>query len=188
MAKDKSKTKDKDKSAKGGDDGDFAKPSEAPGGGDGWKLADEENVGRLMLFTPLREDETTVKRGKKTEDVKVIVADVVVINEKKPEKSEVHESVFVFGKWVQGALRGYIGEQRVLGRLERDAEKSQGDRPAWVLEDANKADIAKAKEYLASVDPFAKKGGKSKDEPKKGKSKDEPKKSDKGGKSKKGKK
>ena len=75
MAKDKEKKKSK---AGPSSDG-FGKPSEAKGGGDGWTLADEDNLGRLLLFTPLREDSTTVKRGKKTEDTKIIVADVVVM-------------------------------------------------------------------------------------------------------------
>lgn len=150
MAKDKEKKKSK---AGPSSDG-FGKPSEAKGGGDGWTLADEDNLGRLLLFTPLREDSTTVKRGKKTEDTKIIVADVVVIDEKKPERSELHEDVFVFPKWIQGSLRSFIGEQRVLGRLDRDAEKSQGDRPAWVLEDADADDEKLARRYLDSVDPF----------------------------------
>jgi hypothetical protein len=155
MAKDKSKKADT-KPAKGGasNDDDFAKPSEAPAGGDGWKLADQANIGKLMLFTPLRTDSVHVARGKKGEDVDVIVADVDVLNEKKPEKSEEHEEVFVFGKWVQGALRGFIGERKVLGRLEQDAGKSQGDRPAWVLEDADADDIKVARAYLDQLDPF----------------------------------
>ncbi len=158
------------KPAKGkGDSGEFAKPSEAPASGDGWTFADKDNVGELFLITPLREDSTTVTRGKKAEEVKIIVADVVHIDTKKPAKSELHEEVFIFPKWVQGALRGYIGERKVLGRLNQDADKSQGDRPAWVLDDASKADIEAATEYLAQVDPF-KAGGKSKDKSK-GKSK-----------------
>lgn len=165
VAKDKSTKPDKNAKSKPGKskgDGAFAKPSEAPGGGDGWKLADEANIGRLLIFTPLRKQTTVVTRGKKSEDTEVIVADVVVVNEKKPEKSELHEEVFVFPRWIQGALRGYIGERKVLGRLDTDAEKSQGDRPAWVLEDASNADVKIAEAYLKTVDPFDQKPGKSK--------------------------
>lgn len=174
MAKDKSakpgkgKADDKSKAKSGGKSKDerpandgIANPSEAPAGGDGWKFADTDNIGKLMLFTPLRQDEATVTRGKKSEVVEVIVADVVVLNKKKPDKSELHEGVFIFPKWVQGSLRGFIGDRMVLGRLQQDAEKSQGDRAAWVLEDGNADDVKIAKAYLETVDPFAVKGGKS---------------------------
>lgn len=166
MAKDKGK-KDKggkpEKSKKGGDSEEYGKPSEAPSGGD-WKLADDDNLGRLLLFTPLREE--TVK-GFEDEDTRIIVADVVVINEKKPAKSEEHTEVWVFQKWVQGALRGFIGEKRVLGRLGKDKAKGKGKNAAWVLEDASKADIELAREYRASVDPFDQKTGKKKAKPEK---------------------
>lgn len=148
MAKDKSKTKDK---GKGGND-EFAKPSDAPStGGDGWKFETDDNVGELFLITPLRtQTVTTDKYG----DTEVVVCDIVHLNEKKPAKSELHEEVFVFGGWTKGALRGYIGERKVLGRLGQDAAKSKSKTPAWVLEDADSDDIDVAKDYLANVDPF----------------------------------
>lgn len=169
MAKDKGKTKDKATKgkSKGADDG-FAKPSEAPStSGDGWKFETDDNVGELFLITPLRtQTVTTEKYG----DTEVVVADIVELNEKKPSKSELHEEVFVFGGWTKGALRGYIGERKVLGRLGQDAAKSKSKTPAWVLEDADKGDIETAKTYLADVDPFVQ-GGKSKDKGKGGKGK-----------------
>lgn len=147
----------KDKGKKSNDD-DFAKPSEAPAGGDGWKLADDDNDGELFLITPLRKETvTTAEYG----DKEVIVADVVHINTKKPAKSEEHEEVFVFGAWLQGAIRHAIGERRVLGRLDKAADKKSGRGYVWKLEDADDDDIDAAREYLASLDPFAaKKGGK----------------------------
>lgn len=161
----------KDKSKKSNDD-DFAKPSEAPAGGDGWKLADDDNDGELFLITPLRKETvTTAEYG----DKEVIVADVVAINTKKPAKSEEHEEVFVFGAWLQGAIRHAIGERRVLGRLDKAADKKSGRGYVWKLEDADDDDIDAAREYLASLDPFAKKGSKPKAEAepaKKSKSKD----------------
>lgn len=157
----------KDKSKKSNDD-DFAKPSEAPAGGDGWKLADDDNDGELFLITPLRKESvTTAEYGEK----EVIVADVVHINTKKPAKSEEHEEVFVFGAWLQGAIRHAIGERRVLGRLDKASDKKSGRGYVWKLEDADDDDIAAAREYLASLDPFAKKASKA--EPAK-KSKAEP--------------
>ncbi len=163
----------KDKGKKSATSDDFAKPSEAPAGGDGWKFADDANDGELFLITPLRKETVnTTEYGEK----EVIVADVVLINTKKPAKSEEHEEVFVFGAWLQGAIRHAIGERRVLGRLDKAADKKSGRGYVWKLEDADDDDIDAARESLASLDPFAKKGSKSKDaEPaKKSKAKAEP--------------
>lgn len=170
MAKDKGKKKGKaeevepkkkGKSKGGGDE--FAKPSDAPNtGGDGWKFEAEENVGKLFLITPLREEDF---KSDDYDPTKIIVCTIVELNEKKPEKSELHEDVYVFGGWVKGALRGYIGERKVLGRLGQDASKTKSKAKgafAWVLEDADDDDITIAKAYLDSVDPFEQSGGKSK--------------------------
>ena len=161
MAKDKGQ-----KATKSTSNDDFGKPSDAPAGGDGWKFSVEDNLGKLFLITPLRTE--TTKGFEEGTETEVIVADIVELNEKKPEKSEEHENVFIFPKWIQGSLRGYIGEKRVLGRLDQDASKGRGKNAAWVLEDADDDDVAIARAYLASVDPFAQKGGKEKkaDEPK----------------------
>lgn len=147
MAKDKSKKSD---AADG-----FAKPSEAPAGGDGWKFADDDNLGKLFLITPLRAEsgEDKYHPGEMKER---IVADVVEIDEKKPAKSEEHSDVWIFQGYLKGALRGYIGERRVLGRLGK-GPLDRGNEP-WILEDATKKDEAIAVAYLESVDPFATKG------------------------------
>ncbi len=159
MAKDKSEKSGKGKGEKSGKSkgdapklrDDFAKPSEAPAAGDGWNLT-EEAEGRLIIFTPLREIEAETKDyGVKS----VIVADVVVINEKKPEKSEPHADVYVWGGYLRGALRSSIGQARVLGRLVRGTKKEKGNLP-WLLQDATDAETQLAREYLASVDPFGK--------------------------------
>jgi len=175
MAKDKGK---KDKAAKSSGGDGFKKPSEAKGGG-GWKLADDANVGKLLVMTPLREEEVN------TEDYgtkKVIVADIVVLNEKKPEKSEEHKEVFVFGAWLMGSLREYIGtDERVLGRLVKSTEGKDGKTGkgyVWKFADADDDDVDTARAYYASLNPFG--GKKAKDEPEpeskkgKGKKKSEP--------------
>jgi hypothetical protein len=164
MAKDKGKAAKAEPKSKGkadksgkskGGGGAFAKPSEAPNtGGDGFKLEHEDNVGKLFLITPLRTDSVKTEDYGETE---VIVCDVVELNEKKPAKSELHENVFVFGGWVKGALRGYIGERKVLSRLGQDASKTKSKAKgafAWVLEDGDDDDIAIATEYIDQVDPF----------------------------------
>lgn len=153
----------KDKSKKIADD-DYAKPSEAPAGGDGFKLT-VDGRDRLLLITPLREEEVPAygKAGKNGEKQRIIVADIVVIDEKNPAKSEEHSNVWVFPAYVQGGLRGYIGERRVLARL-RNTEDTTGETSEaggyyWVLEDATKKDVEKATAYReALTNPFGKKG------------------------------
>lgn len=161
----------KDKSKKSGSD-EFAKPSEAPAGGDGFTLTSDENRGRLLLITPLRTERIEDKFSKEPGATKeIIVADVVVLNEKKPAKSEEHEEVYVFSGYLKGALRGYIGERRVLGRLtntEDTSKKKDRGNYYWELEDADADDVAVARAYLEALNnPLAKisKGGKA--EPKK---------------------
>lgn len=151
MAKDKSKKKDL---AEG-----FAKPSDAPAGGDGWALTSDENRGKLMLITPLRIDHVDDKFSKEPGAVKeIVVADIVVIDEKHPERSEEHDEVFVFQGYLKGALKGYIGEARVLARLrntEDTSKKKDRGNYYWEFEDASKKDIALATEYMAAAnDPL----------------------------------
>lgn len=155
MAKDKSKKKDKggkpEKSSKKAADygSGFAQPSEAPAAGDGWNLT-EEAEGRLLILTPLREIQVdTTDYGPKP----VVVADVVVVNEKKPGKSEAHAEVYVWGGYLRGALRGFIGERRVCARLVRGTKKERGNFP-WLFEDATPKELELATEYLNSVDPL----------------------------------
>ena len=179
MAKDKSKKADKSTASD-----DFAKPSEAPAGGDGWNLTSDENRGALLLITPLRTEKVATKFS--DEPKEVIVVDVVVLNEKKPSKSEEHENVFVFSGYVKGALRGYIGERCVLGRLtntEDTSKKRDRGNYYWELEDADADDVAVARAYLEALNnPLAKI---SKDEkPAKKGGKAEPAKAEKGKKSK----
>jgi len=158
----------KDKSKKSAANDDFAKPSEATGGGDSWSLTDGDdpksgqNDGKLFLFTPLRTKEVSVTRGKKTEDVEVVVSDIVELNEKKPAKSEEHEEVFVWAKWVQGSIREHIGKRQILGRLVKTADSGSAVGYVWKLEDADADDVAVAREYLASLSPFPDESGKKK--------------------------
>lgn len=185
MAKDKSKKKDNAVS-----DDEFGAPSKAPSGGDGFNLTADENRGKLLLITPLREIDVEDKFSKEPGATKkVIVADVVVLNEKKPEKSEEHDEVYVFSGYLKGALRGYIGERRVLGRLtntEDTSKKKDRGNFYWELEDADADDVKVARAYMSALnDPFGGKGDDDEKPEKKGKKskaapEPEPKKKDKG--------
>lgn len=161
MAKDKGK-----KTATKSGAEDFAKPSDAPAGGDGWSFATDEHDGELFLITPLRSDEHDDTFSKKPGATKEhIVADIVHLNERKPAKSEEHEDAWIFGGWLMGAVRGYINERRVLGRLAKVPDAKSATGYVWKLEDAEADDVEVARAYLASLDPFAAKGkGKAKAE------------------------
>lgn len=177
----------KDTSKKAGGD-EFAKPSEAPAGGDGFTLTSDENRGALLLITPLRTERIEDKFSKEPGATKeIIVADVVVLNEKKPAKSEEHEEVYVFSGYLKGALRGYIGLRRVLGRLtntEDTSKKKDRGNYYWELEDADADDVAVARAYLEALNnPLAKISKDAKKAKKKG-GKAEPAKAEKGKKSK----
>lgn len=150
----------KDKSKKSTSD-EFGKPSEAPAGGDGFKLT-EGAKDRLILFTPLRVDKHAAfdkKRAALGETDEHIVADIVVLNEKHPEKSEEHENVWVFPAYVQGSLRGFIDDRKVLGRLRHTDDttkaKSSFGKGYWELEDADEDEVGIARAYLTALnDPF----------------------------------
>lgn len=156
MAKDKGKTKDKggkpDKAKGGKIKSGFANPSEAPaGGGDGWKAEAEENIGKVFLVTPLREEDVqTESYGVKP----AVFADVVVLNLKDPAKSEAHENVAFWGGWTRGTLRGFIGESRVLGVLEQGEAAKKGHNVPWILADAKPKHREAATAYLDSLDPL----------------------------------
>lgn len=156
MAKDKGKSKGdkpaKDKGDKPGKIADgFAKPSEAPAGSsDGWKVEHEDNLGKLLLVTPLREEEVETTYGRKP----AVFADVVVVNVKSPAKSEVHENVAFWGGWTRGSLRGFIGERRVLGVLEQGEPRKRGESAPWLLGDANAKQVEAATAYLDGLDPL----------------------------------
>ena len=145
MAKDKDKGKKKAAAVD-----DFVMPSDAPAGG-GWALSTDENDGKLFLVTPLRKQEVATERYG---DKEVIVADVVEIDEDTPADSELHEDVFIFGAWLQGTLRSYIGKRRMLVRLVKTPDSSSGRGYVWKFEDGDEDDVAAARAYLASLDPF----------------------------------
>jgi hypothetical protein len=145
--------KNKDKKNKAADtsaDLGFAKPSEASGGGDSWKVGEDDNVGKLFLFTPLREE--TVKTNAYG-DKPAIIADVVEINEKDATESELHSDVYIFQGYLRKSLKSFVGKRKVLGRLAKKKDPKYGT-PSWQLDDASSTDVELAQSYLKSIDPF----------------------------------
>lgn len=139
MAKDKSKKKDSPIEATFDA---FVDPAE---GGDNWKIADA--LGELLLITPtgLEEDIETVHGS-----ADAIKADVVVINEKKPSKSEEHSGVLIFQAFLKSSLKPSIGKGRVVARLGK-GEAQKGKSAPYILEAADAEDKSLAMDYLKSL-------------------------------------
>lgn len=155
MAKDKTK-KDKASPEKASkktsapveDDDEFAAPES-----DIWKIT-EADGGLLLVYPQSIEFKATMHSTTAAGD-ECIRARVVVIDEKKPAKSEVHNDVLIFQGVLIGNLRGAIpGKKKVLGRLGR-GEASKGKSAPWILNAPTEDDKGVARAYLASVDPLA---------------------------------
>lgn len=131
----------------------FKKASEAPAGGGDFKLTDHED--ELLLFRPTA---TKMVPGysKDDPDQEIVVADVVVIDEKHPEKSEKHEECWIFQRYIQGSLRGFIEEKGVvLGRLRKNGNSEKGKNSfKWELDDFTDEEAEAASAYLASANPL----------------------------------
>jgi hypothetical protein len=63
--------------------------------------------------------------------------------------------VYIFGGYLRGSLRDYVGKQMVAARLVQGETKVKGNYP-WLFEDANDAEEALCQAYLDSVKPFGK--------------------------------
>lgn len=114
-------------------------------GGGGWNA--KEALGDLLLIRP-----TKLERDFKTSAgiSDVIRAEVVVIDEKKPKKSEAHSDVLLFWTSVVNSLEPAVGKGRVVGRLVM-GEASPGKSAPYLLEKATDEEKALAMEYLNST-------------------------------------
>lgn len=125
----------------------FATPSS------GGKITDYE--GKLLIVTPVE-----FREGIPTSigNADVVVANLVVVDEKKPTESEEVPGVFIFQKVLVGNLRPLIDtRQPMLGRLAKRAATKAGMSPAWVLDPATAAETSVAMKYweAAKANPFA---------------------------------
>lgn len=123
-------------------------PFSAPDSGYGPKA--EALVGKLLLLTPTKHREGIVTANGVKDSVD---GDLVIINENDPTQSEQTKFGFMQGKLI-AALKDRIGKGPVLGRMAMGEAKPGQNKP-YVLEPYTAEDAAKAKAYLASVDPFA---------------------------------
>jgi hypothetical protein len=137
------KAKDKTKSAPSNDfDDEMGDPAE---GGDNWKVATA--LGELLVIRPLSVEKDIETEYGKTDAIR---ADVIVVNEKKPAKSETHEGVLIFQGMLQAALRDKVGKGLVVGRLVQ-GEKKPGKSAPYLLEKADDDEKDTCREALRAA-------------------------------------
>jgi hypothetical protein len=148
MAKDKSKKKDKAESNEGVssvDDNLISDPSSS--NGDSWAF-NKEALGELVAIK-VEKVERDFKTSAGVSDV-VRAKTVIVVNEKKPAKSESHDDVLVFGKVLLGALSEFAGKGWVVGRLEK-GEAQPGKSAPYILTTADDDEKASAIEAIKAL-------------------------------------
>lgn len=118
----------------------FQSPSEIESsGGDFPKVRDLHK--RLLIIEPtkFRSQEIQTKFGLKD----AVVANVIVVNEDEPAKSEQYNGMHFLEGQLIGKLKGLVDSGKmVLGRIGQ-VPTDKGN-PAWVLEDPSAADKAVA--------------------------------------------
>ena len=122
-------------------------PSDAPTGP---RFADF--VGKALLIKPIDyEDGLVGKYTKPGETYDRVVADVVVLDESDPTKSEEHKGLWITQGRVIGKTKTSVGGM-VLGKLSRPEPKNAGDNPPYDLDDPDESAIKAARAYLVAGD------------------------------------
>lgn len=165
MAKDKSKKAAEPESKKKGKadaEPEAKKKSKASvgglvGPGSGGNFVAKDHVDQLLLITPIELVEGMMTSASKN-PTDAVRADIVVLNKKKPEKSEEIMGGLIFGKVLQGQLRdSLVKGSRVVGTMIIDeASKKVGQNAPYRLVAPSDADIEIAQAYLDSVNPLTK--------------------------------
>jgi hypothetical protein len=116
------------------------------GPSDGVKIA--EMVDELLLVTP-----TAIRRDMKTSQgvSDAIVADIVVLDPKKPKKSVEHKDALIFQTVLVGTLREKVGVGRVAAKLVK-GEARNGNSAPYLFEKSDEAKAA-AKVWIAEHSP-----------------------------------
>jgi hypothetical protein len=138
VAKDKSKA---EKSTKPAERRRLREAERGARGGDSWidltEPKSEGNVDRLMLFTPLRKETTDVTRQEERSHRR----------RRRPHRREearqergAHRRLGLPEVGLKGALRGFIGERKVLGRLRKVDDEASAVGYHWELEDVRRGD------------------------------------------------
>lgn len=115
----------------------------------GGRFSAENNKDKLLLITP-RSYEQGVQTTFGAKDA--VKADIVVIDETDPTRSEEIDDALLFGGVLIGQTKSFIDKGLVLGRLGQGTAKP-GQKPPWVLADPTDAEKDVARKYLASKAP-----------------------------------
>lgn len=137
-------------------------------------VRDDDNClrGRLLMITPLKSEIVADKLSKTPGATQErITADVVVLDGSPigPPEGEREATPAAFDgmyfsqkalvsqlrKALKANMAGADPRRMVLGRLEKEPPKEKGRYPTWVLRDFTPEDAQKARDYLATKDPFA---------------------------------
>jgi hypothetical protein len=132
-----------------------ARPSagDLVGPGSGGNFVAAEVIGELLLITPTALEEDVVTANGTSDAIR---ADIVVLDKKKPARSEVIEGGLIFQKVLQGQLRDSLAKgTRVVGTLIQDeASKKAGQSAPYRLTAPTDADIDVARQYLDALNPL----------------------------------
>jgi hypothetical protein len=111
--------------------------------------------GRLVIVTPSEFiDDFQTSIG----ETEVIIADVVVIDEKNPAESKELSSTVFFGKAIVPYLKRKLDKgEKALGRYTQREATSKGKSGAWALQKPTPEEMQLGLKYLESVqtNPFA---------------------------------
>jgi hypothetical protein len=140
------KSKDKGAKSEAADELDADDDLDPKGPGDGFRIADALNKLVLVIPTAIRRDFKTSNGATDT-----IVADVIVLDEEKPKKSERHNGTLIFQAVLVGSLEDRIGKGMVAAKLVK-GEAKNGNSAPYLFEKSDEAKTA-ARTYLASVGP-----------------------------------
>lgn len=123
------------------------------GPGSGGNFVAKDVIGELLLITPTALEEDVVTANGTSDAIR---ADIVVLDRKKPAKSEVIEGGLVFQKVLQGQLRDSLAKgTRVVGTLIQDeASKKAGQSAPYRLTAPSDEDIQVARQYLDTLNPL----------------------------------
>jgi len=109
----------------------------------------KDQVGKLLLITPTKYMEH--QKTKFNDDADVVVANIAILDEKDPEKSEEHTDVWLLQGRLIRATKGKVGNGMVLGRLIQEA--TEKGNPAYDLSDPTDEDKVAARKFYATKQP-----------------------------------
>jgi hypothetical protein len=145
--KDKTDKKDKGHAGPKPGSGDITGP------GSGGNFVAKDVVGELLLITPTDLEKDVVTTNGTSDAIR---ADIVVLDKKKPAKSDTIEGGLIFQKVLQGQLRDALAKgTRVVGTLIEDtASQKKGQSAPYRLTAPSDEDIQLARQYLDTLNPL----------------------------------